>query len=164
MGLQNHLHDVSSDSIPLLLLLHLAAGFNYLRSILLAFLHSLGFDRFHAHRPPIVDDALLATVGSGFASLVVLSDQLHANYDVPDDDHEIAASSMCVVCRSKYKEGDQVRRLPCHHAFHRRCFDAWLHQLKFNCPLCRSTLVSDERVALTERRVGSQVLSWFSLE
>ncbi|XP_028773611.1 E3 ubiquitin-protein ligase RHA2A-like [Neltuma alba] len=164
MGLQNHLHDVSSDSIPLLLLLHVAAGFNYLRSFLLGFLHSLGLSRFHPHTPAIVDDALLAAVGSGFARLAILSDQLHANYDLTDDDSTIAAPSMCVVCRSKYREGDQVRRLPCHHVFHRRCFDAWLHQLKFNCPLCRSALVSDERVALAERRVGSEALAWFSLQ
>ncbi|KAK4260763.1 hypothetical protein QN277_003840 [Acacia crassicarpa] len=168
MGLQNQLRDVSSDSIPLLLLLHIAAGFNYLRSYLLAFLHSLGISRFHSHTPAIAEDALFAAVGSGLAQLVILSDQLHANYDLTDDDDDRAiaaasSSSMCVVCRSEYKEGDQVRRLPCRHVFHGRCFDAWLHELKFNCPLCRSALVSDECVALAERRVGSEVCSWFSV-
>ncbi|KAF7827735.1 E3 ubiquitin-protein ligase RHA2A-like [Senna tora] len=156
MGLQNQLNDVASDSIPLLLLALFANCFNHLRSFLIGFLQSLGLSRFHS-----------SAVGSGLASLIVLSEQLNLNRRVSyrysvleksaDDDDK------CVVCQSTFRDGDQVRRLPCRHVFHRRCFDGWLDHLKFNCPLCRSPLVGDERVAFAERRVGSDLVSWFSV-
>ncbi|KAF7808824.1 E3 ubiquitin-protein ligase RHA2A-like [Senna tora] len=164
MGLQNQLSDFSSGSIPLLLLAQIANCINYLRSFLLAFLRSLGLSRFHSNRVVVVDDAFLTAVGSGFAGLIIFSEQLHANRNLSDSFVASDDDSKCVVCRSKYREGDLVRRLPCRHVFHRGCFDGWLDQLKFNCPLCRSPLVSDERVALTERRVGTELLSWFSLQ
>ena len=160
MGLQSELNDVSSGSIPLLVLAQIAMCVNYLRSMLLAVLQSLGLARFHTHQ--IVDDRFLAAVGSGLAGLIMLSDQLKLNnqffcYEGPAHDHR------CVVCQAAFQDGDQLRMLPCRHVFHRRCFDGWLHHYKFNCPLCRSPLLSDERVALTERRLGQQLVSWFSL-
>ncbi|TKY50905.1 E3 ubiquitin-protein ligase RHA2A [Spatholobus suberectus] len=159
MGLQNQLNDVSSGSIPLLVLAQIATCVNYLRSMLLALLQSLGLCRFHTDQ--IVDEGFLAAVGSGLAGLIMLSDQLTLKnqfcYDGAGGDHG------CVVCQNSFEDGDQVRMLPCRHVFHRRCFDGWLHHYKFNCPLCRSPLFSDERVALTERRLGQQLVSWFSL-
>ncbi|MED6132291.1 E3 ubiquitin-protein ligase [Stylosanthes scabra] len=163
MGLQNQLNDVSSGSIPLLLIAHIATCVNYLRSMLFALLQTLGLSRLHTHQ--IVDDGFFATVGSGLAGLIMLSDQLAANnrffynYAVVDR----ADSDGCVVCQNNFKEGEQVRMLPCRHVFHRHCFDGWLHHYKFNCPLCRYPLLSEERVALTERRVGRELVSWFSL-
>lgn len=32
----------------------------------------------------------------------------------------------CVVCLDCFHEGDEVRQLPCGHAFHRTCIDTWL--------------------------------------
>lgn len=43
--------------------------------------------------------------------------------------------SGCSICLSDYCRGDSMRRLPCSHAFHRRCVDTWLHRNK-RCPLC----------------------------
>jgi len=151
---------VSSGSIPLLVLAQIAMCVNYLRSMLFALLQSLGLARFHTHQ--IVDDRFLAAVGSGLAGLIMLSDQLTLNnqlffYEGPAHDHP------CVVCQATFQDGDQLRMLPCRHVFHRRCFDGWLHHYKFNCPLCRSPLLSEERVAVTERRLGQQLISWFSL-
>ncbi|XP_027366411.1 E3 ubiquitin-protein ligase RHA2A [Abrus precatorius] len=157
MGLQNQLNDVSSGSIPLLVLAHIATCVNYLRSMLLALLQSLGLSRFHTDQ--IVDDSFFAAVGSGLAGLIMLSDQLTLNNQFF---YNGTADHDCVVCQTTFNDGDHVRMLPCRHVFHRRCFDGWLHY-NFNCPLCRSPLFSDERVALTERRLGRQLVSWFSL-
>lgn len=161
MGLQNQLNDVSSGSIPLLVLAQIATCVSYLRSMLLTLLQTLGLCRFHTDQ--IVDERFLAAVGSGLAGLIMLSDQLTINnqlfYHGGDHPHQ----HPCVVCQNSFEEGEQVRMLPCRHVFHRRCFDGWLHHDKFNCPLCRSPLFSDDRVALTERRLGQQLISWFSL-
>ncbi|RDY02181.1 E3 ubiquitin-protein ligase RHA2A, partial [Mucuna pruriens] len=156
MGLQNQLNDVSSGSIPLLVLAQIATCVNYLRSMLLALLQSLGLCRFHTDQ--IVDDRFLAAVGSGLAGLIMLSDQLTLNNQFRYSGAAVA-DNPCVVCQASFQDGDQVRMLPCRHVFHRRCFDGWLHHYKFNCPLCRSPLLSDQRVALTERRLGQQLIS-----
>ncbi|KAJ1380765.1 Zinc finger, RING-type [Sesbania bispinosa] len=95
--------------------------------------------------------------------IIMLSDQLTLNKQLSYEKGATDDDQDCVVCKSTFKDGDHVRMLPCRHVYHRRCFDGWLHQYKFNCPICRYNLISDERVALTERRVGSQLISWFSL-
>ncbi|KAI4357727.1 hypothetical protein L6164_001658 [Bauhinia variegata] len=171
MGLQNQLHDFTSDSIPLLLIAIIADCVNYLRSSLLAFLHIFGLSRFEPH--PVVDDGFIRAVGSGFAGLIVLAEQLNFNrrfsyryntLEARDGGPDAATgSSKCIVCLCSLKDGDLVRKLSCRHVFHKHCFDGWLDRLKFNCPICRSQLVSEERVALAERRVGEEFVSTFSL-
>ena len=61
----------------------------------------------------------------------------------------------CAVCLSSYKTGDELRELPCKHAFHTHCIDQWLlgrpgakdqPQLKQNlpaCPLCKVPLIKE---------------------
>ncbi|XP_028758146.1 E3 ubiquitin-protein ligase RHA2A-like [Neltuma alba] len=171
MGLQNQLNDVASDSIPLLFLALVADCLHQLRSFLITLFQSLGLSRFDPN-PVVVDDGFFAAVGSGLASLIVLSEQLNLNRRVSyrysivgggdDGPAGVIGSPKCVVCQSSFEDGDQVRRLPCRHVFHRCCFDGWLDHLNFNCPLCRTPLVSDERVTLAERRVGPELVSWFS--
>lgn len=163
MGLQSQLNDVSSESIPLLLLSLIANCVSYLRSLLFGVIHSLGISRSNPYR---VDDGFLGAVGSGLAGLIVLADELNQNrvcsYEYAAGEDGVGRPD-CVVCLSTLREGDQVRRLPCRHVFHKECFNGWLDHLNFNCPLCRSPLVSDERVALASRRVGSDLVAWFSL-
>lgn len=49
----------------------------------------------------------------------------------------------CSVCISDFEFGDQLRILPCKHAFHARCVDQWL-QVNANCPLCRTSIFLDD--------------------
>ncbi|CAH1431360.1 unnamed protein product [Lactuca virosa] len=162
----NQLTDVSSDSLPIFLLAVIANGVCYIRSLVFTFLHSLGISRYRSDE---VDDAMLFdAVGSGLAGLILLADQLNLNhvfsykYSLCSDPRPDPASSECVVCLNRLTDGEQVRKLDCHHVFHKECFDGWLDHLNFNCPLCRSPLVSDERVAITRRRVTDDVVDWFS--
>ncbi|KAL2324151.1 hypothetical protein Fmac_023209 [Flemingia macrophylla] len=161
MGLQSELKDVWCGSIPVLVLAQIATCVKYLRSMLLTLLQSVGLCRFHSEQ--IVEDHFLAAVGSGLAGLIMLSDQLALTNQFCYQDHHHHHHHCCVFCQSTFKEGEQVRLLPCRHVFHRACFDGWLHRYNFNCPLCRSPLFSDHRLALTQRRLGHQLISWFSL-
>ncbi|KAJ4901360.1 putative E3 ubiquitin-protein ligase RHA2B [Raphanus sativus] len=133
MGLQGQLSDVSSDSIPLMLVALLATLFKHVRSFFL---------RFSASNPHITDDDDHATsVTSGLVNLVVLADQLKLNrlfsYSYVDN-----AASDCIVCLSTLKTGEEVRKLDCRHVFHKHCLEGWLQHLNFSCPLCRSTLLA----------------------
>lgn len=166
MGLQSQLNDVSSDSIPLLVVALIANCVSYVRSVLLGLVHSLGLTRFG---PDPVDDGFLGAVGSGLAGLIVLAEQLNLNrvssYPYCSGG---GGTSDCVVCMSTLRSGEQVRRLSCRHVFHKDCFDGWLGHLNFNCPLCRSPLLTadqdNQSVAFTrQRRVGAGLVSWFSL-
>ncbi|XP_062110009.1 E3 ubiquitin-protein ligase RHA2A-like [Humulus lupulus] len=169
MGLQSQLNDVSSDSIPLLVVALIAGCVSHVRSAVLGLVHFLGLSRFG---PDPVDDGasgFLGAVGSGLAGLIVLANQLNLNraYSYPyRSDASCGGGSDCVVCMSTLRTGEQVRKLSCRHVFHKNCFDGWLEHLNFNCPLCRSPLHEanfDESVALTRRRrVGADLVSWFS--
>ncbi|XP_010502069.1 PREDICTED: E3 ubiquitin-protein ligase RHA2B-like [Camelina sativa] len=120
MGLQGQLSDVSSDSIPLMLVALLATFFRHVRSLLLL------------PSAPVVT--------SGLSNISALADQLNLNrlfsYRYADN-----ASSDCIVCLSTLKTGEEVRKLYCRHVFHKQCLEGWLQHLNFNCPLCRSPLL-----------------------
>lgn len=45
----------------------------------------------------------------------------------------------CCICLAKYKEKEEVRKLPCSHMFHLKCVDQWLRIISC-CPLCKQEL------------------------
>ena len=45
----------------------------------------------------------------------------------------------CLVCQEDYCKGDEMRKLPCGHCFHKDCVDQWLLSKDF-CPYCRTTI------------------------
>ncbi|KAJ8564745.1 hypothetical protein K7X08_001205 [Anisodus acutangulus] len=160
MGLQNQLTDVSTESIPILLVTLLANCLANLRSIIFTFLQFIGLST--SQLDPIqIEDTLYDAVGSGLTGLVMLAEQLNLNRVFSytfDDQGDEAAGSSCVVCLNRLGDGEHVRKLDCRHVFHKECFDGWLDTFNFNCPICRSPLVSDERVGIRHRRVVWDVL------
>ncbi|KAK6115118.1 hypothetical protein DH2020_007387 [Rehmannia glutinosa] len=168
MGLQNHLSDVSSESILVFMVVLIGKSVSYLHSLLLTILHNLGLSctglEPDHHHPHYFESSLYDVVGSGLANLIVLCEQLSLNrvcsYPYQTDSVDDSDTD-CVVCLNRLGEGDHVRRLDCGHVFHKDCLDGWLDHLNFNCPLCRATLVSDESVDHTQRRVAEDLLAWF---
>ncbi|KAK1374619.1 E3 ubiquitin-protein ligase RHA2A [Heracleum sosnowskyi] len=170
MGLQNELTNVSSESLPILLVILIANCVSYLRTLSFTILHSLSPPRFHSDNEVVHDNNNNAVnpLGSSLASLIVLAEQLNINrlfsYTYGSKKDEDVSGSDCIVCLNRFSKGDHVRKLACCHVFHKECFDGWLDHLNFNCPLCRSPLkVSDERVGLKEQRVTDDLLTWFAL-
>lgn len=45
----------------------------------------------------------------------------------------------CCICLAKYREKEEVRKLPCSHMFHLKCVDQWLRIISC-CPLCKQEL------------------------
>ncbi|KAL1568392.1 Zinc finger, C3HC4 type (RING finger) [Salvia divinorum] len=122
MGLQNHLSDLASESILIIMTTLLAKTVAYLHSLILSFLHNLGLER---HFVSSLGDQLAINRGCSYPS-----------HQDPDAD--------CAVCLNRLARGDHVRTLACRHVFHKDCFDGWLRHLNFNCPLCRAPVVSDD--------------------
>jgi len=42
----------------------------------------------------------------------------------------------CSICLEQIQVGDQFRRLPCEHTFHKSCLDLWLLR-QGSCPMCK---------------------------
>lgn len=49
-------------------------------------------------------------------------------------------SDGCAICIEDFSEGERVKALPCHHAFHPRCIDQSLERLAATCPVCRTQI------------------------
>jgi len=47
-----------------------------------------------------------------------------------------ALQSQCSVCLEQFKQGEELRMLPCMHRYHRVCIDRWLAQ-NAACPVCK---------------------------
>ncbi|KAE8691983.1 putative E3 ubiquitin-protein ligase RHA2B [Hibiscus syriacus] len=162
MGLQSQLNDVSSDSIPLLLVAVIAKCVGYLRSLLFGFLHALGL--FLCPEQPTTAMEDVGIIGSGLSTLMVLAEKVNLNKAFSYEYCGGGKGSDCILCLCGMRHGEQVRKLDCCHVFHKDCFDGWLDHLNFNCPLCRSPLKTvDRSVNCTRKRVGQDLFAWFCL-
>jgi len=69
---------------------------------------------------------------------------------------EIEEEKECIICREEFAAGGAaaVLRLPCAHAFHEGCLDAWLRG-RNTCPVCRYELPTDDAEYERQRLAGS---------
>jgi len=60
----------------------------------------------------------------------------------------VLSCSSCSICCEDYQNGDVLRILSCHHAFHKNCMDSWAYSFCRRkekcptCPLCKQTIFS----------------------
>jgi hypothetical protein len=53
-----------------------------------------------------------------------------------EDGEEENEEDCCCICLGDYEDDEELRMLPCLHAFHKECIDSWLH-INHICPLCK---------------------------
>lgn len=52
-------------------------------------------------------------------------------------------SESCPICLKKFKIGEKVKEMPCHHKYHDACLTVWLNTTN-SCPFCRHELPTDD--------------------
>ena len=57
-----------------------------------------------------------------------------------ESDDDFTLRTQCQICLCDYEDGDQVRALPCMHAFHAACTESWL-RIRLQCPNCLADMV-----------------------
>jgi len=77
------------------------------------------------HPMPLAAASSAAVAAAGLAALLAA---------VPVYQLTKREAEHCVVCHEPMQRGDEVRRLPCLHVYHRLCIDRWLG-VKATCPL-----------------------------
>jgi hypothetical protein len=66
------------------------------------------------------------------------------NYSCPACSLCAVSKHTCTICLGEYEGGEELRRLPCLHAFHRPCIDAWMAS-NHTCPICRLDLIGEQQ-------------------
>jgi len=59
------------------------------------------------------------------------------NMDETTEKEENKKKETCSICLEPFKNGDEIRRLPCFHIFHKNEIDRWLTTGNDKCPICR---------------------------
>ena len=72
----------------------------------------------------------------------------------------------CVICLDGFEKGQELRQLPCSHAYHRDCIDKWLTKKNNTCPLClhRIELPAVPEQAYTTSTTPDLADTWHHLE
>jgi len=119
----------------------------------------LGAQRFHeasSNRPGHFSGDMLDVDRMDYEELLALEERI-GNVDRPSRPTQLDVSRLptrrvtdaskeedeCAICCDCYSEGDELRILPCFHAFHISCIDPWLLGSAAGakcCPVCNSEI------------------------
>jgi len=61
----------------------------------------------------------------------------------------------CEICLEEYKNGEELKRLPCMHIFHSKCIESWL-ATESVCPNCRTDFCDAIKAASNPEAVSAQ--------
>lgn len=56
-----------------------------------------------------------------------------------NDTTHLGEQTTCRICMDEYKDGEDLKTLPCLHIYHGACIDSWL-QRDNSCPICKTPI------------------------
>merc|ERR1712062_394856 len=51
----------------------------------------------------------------------------------------LGEQTKCLICLDEFKDGDDVKTLPCLHIYHQKCIERWL-STDNSCPVCKTSI------------------------
>jgi hypothetical protein len=72
-------------------------------------------------------------------------------YD-PKTAEEMKINTACGIWQEEFEEGEEIKILPCNHAFRAGALKKWLTEEKAECPICRFKFASKEVVVHPDHR------------
>eukprot|EP01018_Ginkgo_biloba_P025213 Gb_30879 [translate_table: standard] len=175
MGLSSFPSSVSEGVLPILII-NTAMSFTIVKDILIYILQIVGLK---SNTEPEFIDPLWShpsentpATNSGQAQVQVIAEEIRQSLPITQFKSFCDGSVMgngntveCSVCLSKFEDGDETRELPCCHFFHMTCLDKWLEHQQTTCPLCRSSLVPEDRAMSNrsrEQELSDDFIFWCS--
>merc|ERR1719495_761489 len=92
------------------------------------------------HQPPPVADQEMINANTQQDTFQAQPAQEEGKEEVDGDDEVTEGKKkkeQCSICLEEFKNGDNIRRLPCFHIFHTHEIDRWLKTGNDKCPICR---------------------------
>ena len=68
---------------------------------------------------------------------------------------ELKINGVCGIWQEEFEEGEDIKVLPCNHAFKAVAIMRWLKEEKAECPVCRFSLESKEVLENQDQNLGS---------
>nr|UDO47770.1 hypothetical protein [Pandoravirus massiliensis] len=93
----------------------------------------------------LFDDAVTASINDAHTPETTPAVSLGAISALPVRTHcnTRDGDGACAVCLDDFADGDQLRILPCAHAYHAACIDRWLAN-HIACPCCRAPVMAQD--------------------
>lgn len=114
------------------------------------------------HGLAAVNEMTLKSLVSLVSNLIGLAEgQRNKDAPLPSYITNFNEDCWCCVCLSRLKARDEIRVLPCSHKFHKICVNRWLKGHHKTCPLCRFSLVAEDKSHRAEI-FTEEMLIWFS--
>lgn len=51
----------------------------------------------------------------------------------------LGEQTKCLICLEEFKDGDDLKTLPCLHIYHQKCIERWLGTDN-SCPICKTPI------------------------
>ncbi|CAI7799131.1 unnamed protein product [Closterium sp. NIES-54] len=99
------------------------------------------FIKFSLNPPPIFPSAASAWVAIGMGWTFTLHPYSASSLPFPPTPAPPIPfhPQLCCICLGRYRDGVDLRELPCSHHFHQSCVDTWL-KINSSCPLCKEDI------------------------
>jgi len=88
----------------------------------------------------LLQSTMVGTLGQNLKAVSVYLFKPFQHKKAPSTPH----NESCAICLDDFKVDEELRLLPCKHAFHKSCVDPWLAKSSELCPMCKQSIFMNQ--------------------